>query len=661
VGAFIVRPFGIKKDLNGKEIDFDRVERELIDPALTELGISGRTTTEILEAGNIRADMFQRLLTADLVVADLSIHNANVFYELGVRHALRDKRTFLLRCKGDDVPFDLQTDRYLVYDRDNPGAALATLVEGLRQTQESEEKDSPVFNLLPELVAQEAGHFLVVPPEFREAVGRAARDRWPGDLALLAEEARGLEWEREGLRVVGRAQSGLNAIQAARDSWEAVREGAREDVEANLELGTLYQRLGDLTRANEAIQRALDRPGLEPRHRSEAFALLGRNKKHEWKSEWWDVEPLEQRRDTALRSPLLVESFEAYEQGAGEDRNHLLSALCALTMCATYAQLAHLRPEVFAESFATTTEANRAMTDRDQQCARLATGVELALETGRKRGQREGSADVWLDISQADLLCVTSSRPAAVAAAYRKALTRAQGFHVETVATQLGLYERLGVFADNARAALKELGKPKPAAAPAATPARLLLFAGHRIDSKEGARPRFPAAKEDVARAAILEAVRNEQALAGGAVMGLAGGASGADILFHEACDSLAILTELYLALARADFIRESVAPAGAGWVERFERLSGRRPPRVLGGAQLPGWLRRKPGYGVWRRNNLWMLHNALARAGDRVTLIALWNEGPDEGAGGTQDMIEQARLRGVKTVILPAKSLFGL
>src|ERR1700756_360900 len=90
--AFIIRPFGVKKG-----IDFDRVERELIDPALTQLKISGRTTGEILEAGNIRTDMFQQLLIADLVIADISSNNANAFYELGIRHALRDRHTFLLR------------------------------------------------------------------------------------------------------------------------------------------------------------------------------------------------------------------------------------------------------------------------------------------------------------------------------------------------------------------------------------------------------------------------------------------------------------------------------------------------------------------------------------------------------------------------------------
>src|SRR5438105_4547923 len=127
--AFIIRPFGTK---NG--IDFDAVERLLLNPALERFSISGRTTMDILRQGNIRLDMFQRLLTADLVIADVSIHNANVFYELGIRHALRDKRTFLIRCQRDEVPFDLKTDRYLSYPKDDPATCLDDLIEGLRQT-----------------------------------------------------------------------------------------------------------------------------------------------------------------------------------------------------------------------------------------------------------------------------------------------------------------------------------------------------------------------------------------------------------------------------------------------------------------------------------------------------------------------------------------------
>jgi hypothetical protein len=146
MNAFIVRPFGTK---NG--IDFDRVEADLIRPALKALDIPGGTTGLLAYAGNIRTDMFEQRLLADIVVADISIHNANVFYELGVRHGLRDKRTVLIRARADEVPFDLRTDRYLEYDRDNPAAARDQLIQALRATIDSERRDSPVFLLLPEL------------------------------------------------------------------------------------------------------------------------------------------------------------------------------------------------------------------------------------------------------------------------------------------------------------------------------------------------------------------------------------------------------------------------------------------------------------------------------------------------------------------------------
>jgi hypothetical protein len=97
-----------------------------MQPALAYCDLQGGITGKMLEAGNSREDMFQQLLVADLVIADVSIHNANVFYELGIRHALQPKRTYLLRAKQDkpgsergpedEVPFDLRTDRYLEYD-----------------------------------------------------------------------------------------------------------------------------------------------------------------------------------------------------------------------------------------------------------------------------------------------------------------------------------------------------------------------------------------------------------------------------------------------------------------------------------------------------------------------------------------------------------------
>src|SRR5262245_19257192 len=127
--AFIVRPFRVQEG-----IDFDRVEQELIAPALSKCGIEGRTTGEITRQGNIREDMFRLLVISDVVIADVSIHNANVFYELGIRHGLQERHTFLIRAEAskDKYPFDLQTDRYFLYDPANPGAKLDEFIAALR-------------------------------------------------------------------------------------------------------------------------------------------------------------------------------------------------------------------------------------------------------------------------------------------------------------------------------------------------------------------------------------------------------------------------------------------------------------------------------------------------------------------------------------------------
>src|ERR1044072_7142603 len=260
--AFIMRPFGTKNDIN-----FDDVEQNLIDPALDHFDITGRTTMEIRRQGNIRVDMFQRLLTADLIIADISIQNANVYYELGVRHALRGKRTCMIRARGagiktDEVPFDIKTDRYLTYDGVNPSASVDELVESLRQTLNSEAHDSPVFQMLPDLAEQDRARFLPIPRDYREEVERATQKKELGDLELLATEARGFEWEIEGLRLVGRAQLNLKAFEGARATWEVVRKQDDLDQEANTFLGTIYQRLGDLISSDQALKRVLFRRGL---------------------------------------------------------------------------------------------------------------------------------------------------------------------------------------------------------------------------------------------------------------------------------------------------------------------------------------------------------------------------------------------------------------
>src|SRR5262245_31346010 len=164
--AFVIRPFGVKKDTAGKEIDFERVHRDFIGPALQATAFSGATTGEIVEPGNIREDMFSLILEADLVICDITIHHANAFYELGIRHALRKKHTILIKGvpAAESPPFDLLTDRYLPYDLDDPSTALQKLVDTIAAAWQSDrDTDSPIFKMLPTLPEADPSTVLVVP------------------------------------------------------------------------------------------------------------------------------------------------------------------------------------------------------------------------------------------------------------------------------------------------------------------------------------------------------------------------------------------------------------------------------------------------------------------------------------------------------------------
>jgi hypothetical protein len=663
--AFIIRPFGTKKG-----IDFDRVESELIGPALSGHKITGRTTGDSLRQGNIRAEMFQRLLTADVVIVDITIMNANVFYELGIRHALRNKRTFMIRgssteLPADEVPFDLKTDRYLSYDVMNPAEALSRLTEGLRQTLLSDDKDSPVFQLLPELIEQDKSRFLVVPGDFREEVERAqcqdkTRHRW-GDLKLLQTEVRGFQWEAEGLRVVGRAQIREKAYEHARDTWESIRANDPNDKEANTWLGTIYQKLGNMPESNIALQRVLEDPCTTQWERAEARSLIGRNLKEKWKAAWINL-PAAQRQSAALRSPYLKQSYEEYKRGFIEDLNHYYSGINALGMLKTMAEMAAALPEVWNESFEDDEEGARQLRKVTDELAKLGGSVTLSLEAAKARMERAEEADIWFSLTLADLHCLTGKKPAFVADQYRRALAGAQAFEIDAVRRQLTLYEQLGVITANVNEALKIIPAPNLDEGPSDEPPHVLLFTGHRIDVSGREKPRFPAIKEEAAKLAIKDAVAKELERVGSNVKGIAGGASGGDILFHEVCAELGIPTILYLAMPRDEYVKESVRDGGPKWVDRFDKLYERLPRRELGKSkELPRWLQSKTDYGIWQRNNLWTLYNAMALGSRHSTLIALWDGQAGDGRGGTQDMVNKANESGARTIILPTQEIFGL
>jgi hypothetical protein len=180
------------------------------------------------------------------------------------------------------------------------------------------------------------------------------------------------------------------------------------------------------------------------------------------------------------------------------------------------------------------------------------------------------------------------------------------------------------------------------------------------IDSPGTEPPRFSESLRDRARQAILEKVQQEIARTAGPVIGVASGANGGDLLFHDVCEQLAIGHRLLLPLPPDPFRNESVSPAGRWWEELFDRTLKSQPvPACLSDSEdLPIWLSAKKDYSAWQRANLWFLQEAIAIGAAHLTLIALWDGVKTEGIGGTYHMRAIAQDFGASLVTIYTKDL---
>jgi len=658
--AFIVRPFGTKQG-----IDFGAVETLLIAPALTKVGLTGRTTMEIVEAGNIREDMFRHLIIADVVIADLSIHNANVFYELGIRHGLRPNATIMIRSPVPEhaYPFDLQTDRYLTYDANAPADKLAALVEMLEQTIGSGRVDSPVYQLLPGLKPPDPGVLKVVPRDFGEEVQLALLEESRGKLRLLAHEVRDHPWETEGLRAVGRAQFSLKAHAGAKETFEWLRDSHPSDIEANLRLATIYQKLGDVPRSEVAIGRVIASKHATRPDLAEVLSLRARNKKEAWRRVIAENSSKTTReiQEAALQSPDLASAQEAYAQAFSHDLNAYYPGINALALLLIRLELANACQDVWTDAFdADGNELKESKRKFEQLRGATQVCVKSMLDYLARTPTANEDDLLWAKITEADLEFLLSDRSKAVAQKYRDALANAGAFAIGSARDQMLLFQSLNIRRDVTVAALQVVNPLYQARAEQSDP-RVVVFAGHRIDDPGRKSPRFPntARAEAEARSRIRDALMKERAKDAGKMLGLAGAASGGDILFHEVCDELDIETHVYLAVPPEKFCAESVSSAGSQWIARFYRLLEKKPQKVLAEKlELPKWLAAKPGYSAWNRNNLWILFNALATSPKRTTLLALWNGQEGDAAGGTKDLVHQVESRGQHWVHIDAVGL---
>lgn len=109
--CFVIMPF--------REKWSDYIYREYIKPSVESQGITVKRSDEMF-GRNVLEDIWSAIYSSRMIVADISAPNENVFYELGVAHTL-GKKTIILTQNIDRLPFDLRTQRIVVYSDDHPG------------------------------------------------------------------------------------------------------------------------------------------------------------------------------------------------------------------------------------------------------------------------------------------------------------------------------------------------------------------------------------------------------------------------------------------------------------------------------------------------------------------------------------------------------------
>src|SRR5688572_5844180 len=157
--CFVVMGFGKKTDFEtGRTLDLDKTYKYIIKPAVVDAGMECTRADEIPHSGVIDVPMYERLLTADVVVADLSTSNKNAFYELGVRHALRPHTTIVI-CEDGAKSFPFDVNHVLIRQYHHMGEGIdfgeverfrADLTKAIRDifNQNPRPNDSPVYTFL---------------------------------------------------------------------------------------------------------------------------------------------------------------------------------------------------------------------------------------------------------------------------------------------------------------------------------------------------------------------------------------------------------------------------------------------------------------------------------------------------------------------------------
>lgn len=640
--AFVVMPFGKKKGADGSIYDFNAIYSELIKPTLESAGFESFRADEETASGDILTDMFQELLLADLVMADMSIDNANVFYELGIRHALRKRGVVHIQAGRAYMPFDVFSVRTIPYHITPEGVPDPAFLEKdkaaigrvCRATWASEPDrvHSPIFSLLTGLPEPDrmslrtplATGFWREYNEWKQRLTVAQRQRRIGDILLLTEEISNPLIKEEALGEAGKALQNMDRNELALQQYRKGLEINSRNVEFRQKEAIFLNRLGRVEEAIVKLENLLnDFPS-----DTEAMGTLGRIYKDMWTDSWKWIKDKEKRLRTSYDSyHWLVKAFRTYLKGFRYKLNDTYPGVNALTLGIILIDLAN-RFEDKKDPDPEITEVRELLPD-------LRSTLLFALEAK----SQDDKTDYWTLVSLAELHVMTAERTQIVTRAYRKALTAARRnmFFLQSSIGQLEMLQLLDMRTEFVKAGLltmreeirrlrKEEGSENGATPK--TPAKkaegyVFLFTGYMVSNAFKMDNQFPPEKEKDIKVAIQNMLRKYNA--GPSDLAIVTGMdAGSEILFVECCVEREIPVQAYFSTPEGPYVREFVSPGGEQWTERFYKM--RNHPLVDEFYQPDHVGLPKHGDDVHERNNRWAFYSALTRGIDKVRLIAVWD-----------------------------------
>ena len=648
--AFVIMPFGKKTGADGTLYDFNAIYSNLIKPALEAAGFESFRADEETTSGDILTDMFQELLLADLCIADMSIDNANVFYELGIRHAFRKRGVVHIQAGRGYMPFDVFNVRTIPYHITNEGVPdpevlekdKAAITRVARDTWASDidAVDSPIFNLLDGLKEPDrktletplATGFWREYNEWRQRVTVAERQKRIGDILLLTEEIRNPLIKEDAIAEAGLALKNMGRHELALTQYRKGLQVNSRNLTFRREEAFNLNRLGKVDEAIVKIESLL----VEMPRDTETISYLGRIYKDMWLQSWKGIEEKDVRLRTAFESyHWLLQSFQTYLRGYRIDLDEFYPGVNAHTLGAI---LVHL-----ADQFE-----DKAQADPEIQAVRgLLSDLRGSLVFALQTKTQDERADYWAFISLGELLVLTAQVPQQVSRAYRKALTasRRNQFYLQSSLGQLEILRSLEIRPEFVQAGIDvineelkrirkqlliEEAEAKKGKARVVREAdrpqhegMVFLFTGYMVSNDRKKGNQFPEEKEEELREAINDVLHKYNAGPDDLAV-TAGMDAGSELVFVECCVKRGVPVQAYFSLFEGPYVKEFVSPGGSQWVGRFYDMRNHAlveefyQPDCVG---LP-----KEGDNVHERNNRWALNSALGRGIDKVRLIAFWD-----------------------------------